>query len=571
MIKAKGEELIMVIQDILKPHGAYPNEIQMEWYHRKTAFLHFGVNTFTNKEWGDGTEDPAIFNPTALDCRQWMKALKRGGFTAAILTTKHHDGFCLWPSKYTEHSVKNSSYKNGNGDVVREFVDACNEFGIKPGLYLSPWDRNHPQWGTKEYSDYYANQLTELLTEYGTIYEMWWDGAGSTSAVYDMKQWGDIIRNHQPMCFSYGFGDAASYVDGRWVGNEIGVAGIDCFGTINESSVKNVIISELNMGKVDGTRFIPAESDVSIRPGWFYHEYQDNMVKSPEELVHYWFTSVGRNTGCNLNLPITQEGLIHEKDAKSVAKWQDYMEQIFLKNLLQDATVSGQAAISHEYAVENLLDSDEDKFYVSDELHPTLTFELPEEVSFNCIRLDEKIELGHRVRNFVIEYEKDGEWKKIIERKCIGFCRSELFETVQAKKIRIRITEAAMMPALKFFGIYMAPEHLVHYVPKEREEKVILTDFPTTEFIRCEDGVEINFGGVFPFNCVVFNGLDVDEYELLAFNGTTYDKICSGRSGCAFEVVHLERIEGSYKIKLLIKGKAVKNKIEDYNIQVISE
>lgn len=213
----------------LKPYGAIPNERQMEWYSRgRTIFFHFGMNTFTGKEWGDGTESPSLFNPTELCVEQWVKAIKDGGFTTAILTAKHHDGFCLWQTKYTEHSVKNSPYKNGCGDIVREFTEACQKHGIKAGIYLSPWDRHEKTWGKDEYNDFYVGQLTELLTNYGKIWECWWDGAGSTEAVYDWERWAKTVRSLQPDAVIFGSLGATPWVDVRWVGNEKGVAGKPC-------------------------------------------------------------------------------------------------------------------------------------------------------------------------------------------------------------------------------------------------------------------------------------------------------------------------------------------------------
>ncbi len=292
----------------LKPCGATPNERQMEWYGReRTIFFHFGMNTFTGREWGDGTESPQQFNPSELSCEQWVKAIKDGGFTTAILTAKHHDGFCLWPTKYTEHSVKNSPYKNGQGDIVREFVDACQKHGIKAGIYLSPWDRHEKTWGKDEYNDFYVGQLTELMSNYGKIWECWWDGAGSTEAVYDWERWAKTVRSLQPDAVIFGSLGATPWVDVRWVGNEKGVAGKPCYSTIDPISLVVETTSELNRGKLGGERFIPAEVDVSIRPGWFYHAEQDDMVRSPQNLVNLWFTSIGSNAGFLLNLPHHQK------------------------------------------------------------------------------------------------------------------------------------------------------------------------------------------------------------------------------------------------------------------------
>ena len=300
--------------------GAVPSYRQMEWYKReKSAFFHFGINTFTSKEWGDGTDSPKLFNPQKLDCRQWIRAVKEAGFKAAIITAKHHDGFCLWPSKYTDYSVKSSPYKDGKGDIVKEFTDACHEYGIKAGIYLSPWDRHEKSYGTKEYNDYYANQLTELMTNYGKIYECWWDGAGSKEADYDWARWSYIVRNLQPDCVIFGSLGATDFVESRWIGNESGSSSQACWATINPDALRTENVKDLNSGHFGGERFIPAEADTSVRPGWFYHEEQDNMVKSPSELFKYWFNSVGTNAGMLLNIPPDKNGLLMKAKKTGIA------------------------------------------------------------------------------------------------------------------------------------------------------------------------------------------------------------------------------------------------------------
>ena len=265
----------------IEPCGAVPSEIQLNHFRlSKKAFFHFGVNTFTDNEWGNGTEVEKIFAPTDLDTDQWIRTIKEAGFTLAIITAKHHDGFCLWPSRYTEHSVKNSPYKDGKGDVIREFTDSCRKYGIKAGVYISPWDRNSPLWGKDEYSDYYAKQLTELMTEYGELYEVWWDGAGSTETRYDWSLWESIVRKYQPNAAIFGSLGAAEYVDIRWVGNEKGFAGETHYASIDPKYLLNETPAVLNVGDINGRKFIPSETDVSIRPGWFYHASQDDAVKS---------------------------------------------------------------------------------------------------------------------------------------------------------------------------------------------------------------------------------------------------------------------------------------------------
>jgi alpha-L-fucosidase len=295
------------------------------------GFIHFTVNTFTDREWGFGDEDPAIFNPAELDAEQWARVASDGGMKELILTAKHHDGFCLWPSAHTEHSVKNSPYKNGHGDIVREFVDACRKYGLKVGLYLSPWDRNHPDYGTPAYITYYRNQLRELLTGYGEINEIWFDGAnGGTGwygganeerridrdTYYDWPGTIELVKSLQPGIKI--FSDAGP--DIRWVGNEKGHAGETFWSTISN---ENLVIGAsdpayLNMGDPRGDRWIIGQCDVSIRPGWFYHPDEDSLVKTPEQLMDIYYRSVGRNGVLLLNLPPDRRGLIHETDAANL-------------------------------------------------------------------------------------------------------------------------------------------------------------------------------------------------------------------------------------------------------------
>ena len=298
-----------------------PTQQQLEWQQLETtAFIHFTVNTFTGKEWGDGTESPSIFNPVDFDARKMVKTLKETGFKMAIITAKHHDGFCLWPSAFTEHSVKNSPWKNGKGDVVKEIEAACREYGIKFGFYLSPWDQNNPSYGTPQYNTFYKNQLKELLTNYGEIAEVWFDGAKGENAKnmeYDFKGYWQLVREMQPNAVM--FSDVGP--DVRWVGNEKGNAGETNWSTINigpEHSPGKISSTYLNTGDPDGKLWIPAETDVSIRPGWFYHEEEDSKVRSGKDLVNLYYNSVGRNSLLLLNIPPNKKGLFAEKDVKSL-------------------------------------------------------------------------------------------------------------------------------------------------------------------------------------------------------------------------------------------------------------
>ena len=524
----------------LSPWGAAPNYRHMEWYRRgKMAFIHFTVNTFTDREWGDGTESPAVFDPTELDCRQWARVLKEGGFTTAILTAKHHDGFCLWDTAYTEHCVRNSPLKR---DVVREFTDACRKFGIKPGIYLSPWDRHEPCWGTEEYNDYFNGQITELLTNYGKIWEFWWDGAGSTEARYDWKRWVDTIRRLQPDCILWGALGSAEYLDCRWVGNEEGKAGDPCYATIETDIIREEICTVLNHGIRGGSKFIPAETNTSIRPGWFYHASQDHQVKTVGQLVDYWFHSAGRNTTILLNLPPDRRGLIHETDGETVRLWNEKMNQIFADNLAEAAGLEASAAIHPDCGGENLLLRDDDAIYAPAERNPQVTLSFEEDVTFDCFRVEEVIELGHRVHGFALDVKQDGVWRTLLERQCIGFCYADRFPAVTARAVRLRITDADADPVLRFLGLYNGA-----LTEEEKEQTEGELTGLTVEPI--EGGVTVDLGGIFPYDGVLW---DVPELEISAFNGTRYEKIYQGAGGA----VRFAAVTGSYKLKLLTSSHA---------------
>ena len=312
-----------------------PSKAQLAWHKLETyAFVHFGPNTFTNREWGEGKEDPKVFAPTQLDTRQWARVAKAAGMKGIILTAKHHDGFCLWPSKYSKHTVRESGWKGGKGDVLRELSEACKEYGLKLGVYLSPWDRNHPAYGTPEYNQIFANTLTEVLTQYGPVFEVWFDGANGEGPngkkqVYDWKLFVSTVRKHQPNAVI--FSDAGP--DIRWVGNEDGVASETNWTTLkaDELTPGTSRYKELPVGHPDGKFYVPAEADVSIRPGWFYHPEQDDKVRSPENLVELYEKSVGRGANLLLNLPVDRRGLVHENDEKSLIGWRKLLNETYGK------------------------------------------------------------------------------------------------------------------------------------------------------------------------------------------------------------------------------------------------
>ena len=447
------------------PCGPLPNARQIEWYHRGIiVFFHFGMNTFcTNVNEGDGTASPSLFNPTALDCHQWMHVLKAADIPCAILVAKHADGFCNWPSAYTDYSVKNSPWKNGKGDVVREFTDACHKAGIEAGLYLGVNDRHEATYGTPAYADYYANQLAELTENYGPIWEVWWDGAGADVVqTRTYARWEKIIRTLQPQCVIFGTKNAYPFADCRWVGNESGMAGDPCWSTINPISIReeSTHIQQLNHGELDGSAFIPAETDVSIRPSWFYHSREDDQVKSIDELVNIYCDSVGHNSVLLLNLPPDRRGLIADPDAKALIGLHHWIENTFKKNLLSGATITALHPRGTGFSPQNLIDGNEKHYYASADGFntDTLTFDLRTPETFDCLKLQEAIQLGQRTTGWSVDYSIDGRnWTSIPEaagKQCIGHKWIVRFKPVTASHVRLRITAGRAPAALCAFGIY---------------------------------------------------------------------------------------------------------------------
>jgi len=422
---------------------ALPSEAQLAWQRDELAmFLHFGVNTFTDREWGDGKEDPAIFDPARLDARQWARTAKAAGFRALILTAKHHDGFCLWPTTTTRHSVVASPFRGGEGDVVREFVDACAAEGLRAGLYLSPWDRNHPTYGdSAAYNDVYATQLTELLTRYGTISEVWFDGANGEGPngrrqVYDWPRVWGIVRRLQPGAVI--FSDAGP--DVRWCGNERGVAGDPNWSAVDPTIVRfpgqsdDAVGPALQHGNPLGSAWRPAEVDVSIRPGWFYHQAQDAAVRSEDNLVQLYFTSVGRNAKLLLNVPPTREGLIHETDAARLAGLHRRLESMRASSIA--LTPSSWRRTGTRTAV--------GEWSLRTPSAPTV------------VRLGEPIARGQRVSRWALEGKGAQGWRRLGRGTTIGHARLERIESVAPiRQLRVRVEDAVASPepiSVEVFG-----------------------------------------------------------------------------------------------------------------------
>ena len=435
-----------------------PSPRQLAWQQMElTAFIHFGMNTFTNMEWGDGTENPQLFNPSQLNAEQWVLTCKNAGFQLIILTAKHHDGFCLWPSQYTEHSVKNSPWKNGQGDVMKELADACHKNKMKLGIYLSPWDRHSPLYGTDEYNDYFVNQLTELLTNYGDIDEVWFDGANGEGPngkhqVYDQARWFAVIRNLQPNAVI-----AIAGPDVRWVGTETGY-GRETEWSVRSATIKNrnelesqlpekgaFILQTSSQGTMENILrapslvWHPAETDVSIRPGWFHHPKENEQVKTPEKLFDIYCSSAGRNGVLLLNIPPDTRGLIHENDIKNLTGFNTILTNTFSVNLLADASVSRYESEATTGLIDNAL---------------VVEFTLPEVITFDLLQLQEDIQKGQRVESFKLEYEDGGVWKEITRGTTVGYKRILRFDPVSAKYIRLTIESSRLNPVLSEIGLY---------------------------------------------------------------------------------------------------------------------
>lgn len=444
-----------------------PSPQQLTWQKMEfIGFLHFTVNTFTDKEWGDGTEDEAIFNPTQLDVHQWVRTCKDAGMKMVILTAKHHDGFCLWPSRYTEHSIKNSPYKGGQGDIVGELAGACREAGLKLGLYLSPWDRHEPSYGTDAYNQYYKNQLREILSNYGPISEVWFDGAKGPNAKnmeYDWAGYYAIVRELQPDAVIFNGPDV------RWVGNEQGYARQSEWSVVNSNGslfgIVNCTQKDLGSPEAlgDGERLVwyPAETDVSIRPGWFYHASQDDKVKSLKTLLDIYFNSVGCNSVLLLNLPPDKQGLIHETDVQRLHEFRKALDTIFEKNFAAGAkaTASNVRGSDPAFAADKITDGDPETYWTTDDWNPApmVEFDLGGKYTFNVAELAEHIAIGQRIAQFVLEVPDGNGWKEFARGTTVGYKRLLRFEPVTASKVRLRILDARVRPTLSGFGLYLAP------------------------------------------------------------------------------------------------------------------
>jgi len=440
----------------LPPVLPVPTPEQRAWQELDlTMFVHFGMNTFTDREWGDGREQPQQFNPAKLDARQWVRAAQDGGFKLVILTAKHHDGFCLWPSKFTEHSVKQAAWKNGQGDVVREFVDACHAAGMKVGLYLSPWDRHEPSYGTDAYNTHFTNQLAELLTHYAPVDEVWFDGAcgegpNGKKQVYNWPAFYATIRALAPKAVI-----AISGPDVRWVGNESGVA------RVGESSV-HAPSGDIH-GRTGGKLWWPAECDVSIRPGWFYHAAEDRQVKSVEHLLDIYFKSVGRNSVMLLNVPPHRDGLFAEPDVRRLKEFGDAVRGMFAHDLARGQKVTASAqrpGPTSDFAPANAVDGQRETFWAgpAGATNAALTVEFPGPQTFNLIRVREPFWFGERAQSYRLEAETAaGEWPTLGRGSVIGAGNLVPVPETTARRVRLVVEAAQGAPAISELGVFQSP------------------------------------------------------------------------------------------------------------------
>ncbi len=476
-----------------------PSPRQIAWQELEfIAFVHFGVNTFTDTEWGNAKEDPPIFNPIEFDADQWVRACKAAGMKMIILTAKHLDGFCLWHSKYSEHSVKKSPWKNGKGDIVREVAQACRKGGLKFGFYLSPWDRHEPSYGdSPRYNEFFKNQLRELLTNYGEVSEVWFDGAGGEGPngkrqIYDWAGYYQLIRKLQPNAVI-----AICGPDVRWCGNEAGrtrqsewsVVPIKAqnkeriaedftqynekhasFGvaqndfTPGEPAFRN---SEANIGgrkKIRNAKqlvWFPAEVNTSIRPGWFYHASQDNKVKSLEHLLDIYYGSVGGNAVFLLNIPPDQRGLFHENDVKRLAQLGQVIKAAFNENIAAKVHVKASHIRDNNpnFGPDKIVDGDKNTYWTTDDgiTAATIELNLGKEKTFNRAMLQEYIKVGQRIEAFVLEVWANNQWREIDVSTTVGYKRLLRFPDVTTDRVRIKITESRLCPTLSNVGLYFAP------------------------------------------------------------------------------------------------------------------
>ncbi len=441
-----------------------PNQKQLDWQQKSFyLFMHFGPNTFTDLEWGRGSEKEEVFNPTALDCGQWCRIAKAAGATGIVITAKHHDGFCLWPSKYSKHTVAQSHWRNGKGDVLKELSEACRAYGLSMGVYLSPWDRNHPAYGTPAYNEVFINMMKEVVQHYGPYFEFWWDGANGEGPngkkmIYDWHGFESTIRQIAPNTMV--FSDIGP--DMRWVGNENGMVGTTNWNLLDTAGFSRgqgaPPNDTLNQGNVNGKNWIPAECDVSIRPGWFYHAKEDSLVKSPEKLFDIYLKSVGRGANLILNVPPDPRGLISSYDSAALMGFAKLRTESFSNNLLEKNENS-----SLMFPMNSLSDTNKIRYEIQgkDSENQKITIRFIDKQQVNCIQLGEDLAFGQRVKSFSVEIYSDDSlvFKNLYT--TIGHQRLITFPTKTMNRIIVMMKEAKTAPVLCCLKIFHIPDELV--------------------------------------------------------------------------------------------------------------
>jgi alpha-L-fucosidase len=503
---------IQAKDDATAPAPCYPipTENQVNWQKLENyAFVHFGLNTFNDREWGYGDSPLESFNPTKLDCEQWVRTFAKAGLKGVILTCKHHDGFCLWPTKYTDYSIRNTPYKDGKGDIVGELSAACKKYGLKFGVYLSPWDRHQAFYGTPLYVEYFYSQLNELFTRYGDIFEIWFDGANGGDGWYggakelrtiDRRTYYDFPRAYkmmdelQPHAIAFSDGGPGC----RWVGNELGYA----FAT-NWSFLRRGVVfpgyanyKELQQGHADGNQWVPAECDVSIRPGWFFHERENDKVKTVDQLTDLYYRSVGHNANFIINFPIDKEGLVYPTDSANIVDMYQRISSELKTNLLVGAKIKASDVRGKIFSVNALTDGVYDTYWATNDgvvkADLNITFKHP--TRLNRMKIQEYIPLGQRVKSFIVEYLDGKLWLPVKlneETTTVGYRRLLRFQTVQTSQLRIRFLDARACLCINEIGAYYAPNANQSYTAEDSE----LKGLPATRLSACAaDAVTLDLG-----------------------------------------------------------------------------
>ena len=547
------------------PYGPVPSAKQLEWHNMDMyAFIHFGINTFTDKEWGDGTDSPALFNPTQLDANQWVTTLKNAGFKMVILTAKHHDGFNLWPSAYSDYGVKSSPWKNGKGDVVKELSDAARAQGMKFGIYLSPWDRHEKTYGSGEaYNQFYMNQLRELLTNYGEISEVWWDGAkgDNTPQTYDFNAWSSLVHELQPNAVIFG---GSPNNDVRWVGNENGLA-------------PDTLWSKVDAGgnpSPNGIRWLPNEADVSIRPGWFYHQSQDGSVKSLSSLIDIYNRSVGHNAALLMNVPPDRRGLITDYDVNRLNQFRQYLDSVYTTNLATGATATATETRGASFSAGNMLDSNSSSYWATSDgvTAASVTVNLGSAKTFDILKLQEYIPLGQRVSGFNVEVRENNTWRTVYTGQTIGDQKLITFPSVTADQLRLNITSSQASPVIHSLGIYRSVsgsnaadlaynktttasnEHSADYTASKATDGNSGTRWATSDGTT-NAWLQVDFGAPTTFNKTVITqlGQRISSYNIQYYNGSSWVNAYSGGAATTTQTDMFPRVTAD-KIRLQINN-----------------